>query len=237
MRFGFTNNPISDLLLRENISSNEDFQLVNLKQTEIEEKIRNGLLDGGLVDPITYSNLKKNVDVRIIPTTCLFLEDYSDTFGLKITNSHKELNKLSLNFESEYLYNISKILLNERYEIDIMNVPSNGGSEIVYDNSQATLDISEDWYESFKYALPMLFWVVKYEDGKVPVEDYINLFNAISISENEVKSTPDNTRMGRIIRNWETICENSLDETLELLYYNNLVNELQCSKIFINDDI
>ncbi len=236
MKIGYTKNLISDLLLKENLTKTQDVELINLSQDDIITKIRNGILEGGLIDPVTYAKLKKDVDVRIIPTTCLFLEDFTNIIGLNITSNYKDLNKLSIPFESEYLFDISKIILNERYEIDLINVPSVGGSEIVFSHPEAILDISEDWFESFKFGLPMLFWVVKYEDGKVLVEDYINIFNTLTISSNEDIINNDNTRHGRITRNWDSECEKYLDETLELLFYNNLVKELHCSKIYSNEE-
>ncbi len=236
MKIAYTKNEISELILRDNIGVNSDINLINIEQDEIVKKLSNGLIEAALVDPITYSKLKKNNDVRIIPCSVLFLEDYTNTLGLNITSESSELNKLSLPFKSDYLYQISKLLLAERYQITIMDVPSMGGSEIVVNNELATLDISEDWYESFKLKLPLLFWVVKFDDGKVLVEDYVNLFNSISLTQDEVFSTDDQTRQGRIIRRWDNECEESLDETLELLFYHNLVDELFCSKLYSNDE-
>lgn len=236
MKIAYTKNEISELILRDNIGVNSDINLINIEQDEIVKKLSNGLIEAALVDPITYSKLKKNNDVRIIPCSVLFLEDYTNTLGLNITSESSELNKLSLPFKSDYLYQISKLLLAERYHITIMDVPSMGGSEIVVNNELATLDISEDWYESFKLKLPLLFWVVKFDDGKVLVEDYVNLFNSISLTQDEVFSTDDQTRQGRIIRRWDNECEESLDETLELLFYHNLVDELFCSKLYSNDE-
>jgi len=236
MKIAFTKNQISELLVRDNLGINNDLSLINIEQDEIVKKLSNGLIEAALVDPATYSKLKKNNDVRIVPCSALFFEDYTKTIGLIITESKSELNKLSLPFSSYYIFQVAKLLLAERYHVSIMDVPSIGGSEIVMNNENATLDISEDWYESFKFKLPLLFWVVKYDDGKVLLEDYVNIFNSISLTQDEFFTTEDQTRQGRIIRHWDKECEESLDETLELLFYHNIVAELFCSKLYSNDD-
>lgn len=236
MKIAYTKNQLSELLIRGNLEINNDLNLINLKQDEIVKKLSNGLIEAALVDPLTYTLLKKNNDVRIIPGSVLFIEDFAKVIGINISNNSSEINKLSLPFESDYIYQISKILLAERYHISIMDVPAIGGSEVIINEEDAILDISEDWYESFKIKLPLLFWVVKYDDGKVLLEDYINLFNSISLTQDEFFTSDDQTRQGRIIRQWDKECEESLDETLELLFYHNIASELFCSKLYTNDD-
>lgn len=236
MKIAVTKNQISDLILRDFHTQNLEFQFKELTQDEIAKQFKNGLIDIALIDPLTYAKVVKNIDIRIIPGNVLFLEDYTKKIGINIASRESKNNKLSLPLESEYLYQISKLLLTERYHLSLMDVPATGGSEITFDTETTMLDLSEDWYESFRFALPLLFWVVKYEEGKTPVEDLVNIVNSFSLSLNEEIYSDDNTRQGRILRNWNSECENALDETLELLFYHNITSEIFSAKVYENEE-
>lgn len=235
MKIAYTNDIFSDLIIDKN--SLELKNLLKLQQNQIEDNILNEKIDLALVNPMTYIQIKKKKDVRVIPFSPLFLDDYTNIASLNITRNSKEQKKLSNSIDNDYIFNISRILMSERYQIQVMNTPISGGSEIVYNSDNSMLDISEDWKDSFKISLPIYFWVAVIKEEIQPLETYLNIIKSIAIQQNSYISNEDKSREGLIVREWSEECESSLDNLYEVLFYHNIADEIHASKIYNEVDI
>lgn len=236
MKIAYLDNKVSELLIDKKKIANSK-EIIGLNENEIEIQILNGNLKLALIDPLIYSKLKKKKDLRVIPQNPLFFEDFTNTFSINITHNHKDLDKLSSHIDSSYIYNIAKIVLSERYDISISSKPSSGGSELKLFESNSTLDLSEDWFESFKIKLPIYFWVVIVDEENLTLEEYQDITNNICFKNDEIITSSNNEREGRIVRNWEEDAEDALDNTLEVLFYQNATEEIHACKIYNLQDI
>lgn len=236
MNIAYTKNELTDLII--SIDDNKINQnIIDKSQNEIEKNILNENIELALVDPLTYVNIKKKKDIRVIPFRPIFLEDYSEVFGLDIANTPSEQKKLLMPLENQYLFNITKIILSERYNINLNEISKDKGNKLSLFNSETMLDISEDWYESFKIRLPLYFWVALVKDEVYELTHFELIISSITKSDDTYVSTEDKTREGQIVRTWDAECENSLDNTLELLFYHNVVPEIHACKLYDMNDI
>src|SRR5690606_37960920 len=112
-----------------------------------------------------------------------------------------------------------------------------GGSELKLFDINSTLDLSEDWFESFKIKLPIYFWVVIVDEENLTLEEYQDITNNFCFKNDETITSSNNEREGRIIRNWEEDAEDVLDNTLEVLFYHNVAEEIHACKIYNLQDI
>lgn len=236
MNIAYTKNELTDLII--SIDDNKINQnIIDKSQNEIEKNILNENIELALVDPLTYVNIKKKKDIRVIPFRPIFLEDYSEVFGLDIANTPSEQKKLLMPLENQYLFNITKIILSERYNINLNEISKDKGNKLSLFNSETMLDISEDWYESFKIRLPLYFWVALVKDELYELTHFESIISLLTTIDNTYVSTEDKTREGQIVRTWDAECENSLDNTLELLFYHNVVPEIHACKLYDMNDI
>lgn len=236
MNIAYTKNELTDLLISidsNNISEN----IINKTQIEIEKNILNENIELALIDPLTFVNIKKKKDIRVIPFRPIFLEDYCEVFGLDIAHTPSEQKKLLMPLENQYLFSIIKIILSERYNITLNDISKDSGNILSLFNNETMLDLSEDWYESFKIRLPLYFWVALVKDEVYELTHFESIISSITKSDNTYISTEDKTREGQIVRTWDSECENSLDNTLELLFYHNLVPEIHACKLYDMNDI
>ena len=236
MKIAYSSNELSELLIRkENQQVNQDILI--LQESEIEKLLVNGKIKIALVNPLMYGRIRQKKDVRILPINSLMLEDFTNILSLNISHNIKEHNKLKAIVENEYLICIAKILLAERYNIQVKEISSFEGSELKLNDSNATLDISEDWFESFKHLLPIYFWVVALDEDLLQIEEYHNLIKPLCYPNDEYIQSSDGLREGRIIRNWVSESEDSIDNTLDILFYHNYLENMMDSKIYNLEDI
>lgn len=221
-------------------------ELIITDETGVASKLADGSADIALMDPISYLRAFKKTDLRILPATVVAAAGYTELINLSFKQNLKTFSKLSTSFVSEYLIRISMITLSERYSMECeINTTTNDDTDAVLtmygepigDNS---LDITEDWFDSFEFPLPIAFWAVR---ADFDATDAIDLVKSIADDDlipiepiNELTdSTTYSARGGEIFWQWDDRLESALDEVFEMLYYYGYSSEIYEAKIFGRD--
>jgi hypothetical protein len=152
----------------------------------------------------------------------------------------------------DFLMVLGRILFMERYETELEFSKSTGqldeilqkaDSAMVWEKGEPgadSLDISELWTDSYEIPLIMGFWVCPAEDFHPNVVEFIHkLWDSSLPLEQEVieSNMPDDgsAREGFILRKWNDDIEGALDKTIDLLFYHQLINELEAVKVLGRD--
>jgi hypothetical protein len=221
---------------------------------KVEEKIcrEHFLLNRGslaLLSPIGYGMGLKSADFRIIPTNTAGLVGFGGKASLYFKSGLSTLDKIGCNHPDDFMMVIGNILLSERYEIhselekaqgSVGDILKGYSAAMAYgiDENFSSMDISEDWFETFEIPLPLGFWVVRNEEEP---EDVIELTRAfamddlpeeIEVEYHHSSHNDNNEREGRIITHWNGDIATALEQTLELLYYHKILQEIPAVKIY-----
>lgn len=204
--------------------------------------------DMALLSPYAYGQGVKRADFRIIPSMAASLVGYTGKGSLYFRGGIQNINTIGANNSRDFLIRTGNILIAERYEIEVepeqtdLKLPDiieKYDCAILYgqDAGYFSMDISEDWFESYEIPLPLGFWVVRNEETPEEFPEITNLFAMDGLPE-EVETTLHDEeqanygeREGRILTRWNSDVASALEQTLELLYYRRLLPEIPAVKI------
>ena len=156
----------------------------------------------------------------------------------------------------------AQILLDEQYEISAQLDKRDGAVEDLlkefssvikwHDTADSTqsLDISEEWEMAFSYTLPVAVWVCRAElmyDSESGTQDPDSLlrtmtqaFAAADLQPKEERHETQSVgsadlRSGEIDWQWTEHFEPALNQTLQLLYFRQLIREIPAVKLVGRD--
>lgn len=222
--------------------------LIKTTEEKAAELLLNTQVEIAMMTPLSFAKISKKGDWRLIPTTVLATKGYSELLTLSFQQNLKTLQDIYFENGNEYLIAITKILLAEKYDIhtNITNKSSNAGnfdafiSYFAKDAGEFTIDVSEDWYDTFEFPLPFVFWVApaEIEDSKIlliteEIKDHL-----LTKSEHidEYTDAPKHiSRSGEIIWQWSDEIEDAIDKTMDLLFYHHIIEDIPDTKIFGRD--
>ena len=245
-----SNFPVPEILGNiEIVCKERGYELIKAEEKLCREHF---LLNRGslaLLSPTGYGMGLKSADFRIIPTYTAGLVGFGAKASLYFNSGLSTIDKIGCNYPDDFMMVIGNILLSERYEIHSELEKAQGSVSVLlekystamaYGNDEniSSMDISEDWFETFEIPLLLGFWVVRNEEEP---EDVIELTKAFAMDDlpEEVEvdyrhaSHNDNDeREGRIITRWNEDISTALEQTLELLYYHKILPEIPAVKIY-----
>ena len=229
--------------------------LYNLKKVEKDSNIRvlevnpnecfdlflRNSVDLALFTPLDYGKIIKNADVRIVPQSCFALEGYTGVFSFYFKSGLENINDIPSPMHEDYLSTIFKIVLAEKYEIYAELIKSkNSISEMLDeyklcfhygsdDEIANSMDLSEEWFDSYESILPVCFWVVRNEEEPENLEDFLisikQYYNEEIIPVSKPVDDVEN-RTGNIIIKWNDEIEKSLESVLDMLYFYQYIPEI-----------
>ncbi|MDX9790702.1 MAG: MqnA/MqnD/SBP family protein [Candidatus Kapabacteria bacterium] len=231
----------------ENVCKERNFELIRIdEKTCIEHTLLNRA-SLTLMSPYGYGLGVKNADFRIIPTHTAGIVGYSAKASLYFKSGLSTIDKIACPNPDDFMMKIGKILLSERYDIHAEFEKAKGtAAELLESNavvmdygndrSLSSMDISEDWFETFEIPLLLGVWVARNEEEPKEVEELTRLFTSeILPDESAIFNSDDDTpeeRQGRILTRWTDETKSALSQTLELLYYHRLLPEIPAIKIY-----
>ncbi len=236
----------------ENLTTRYDLVEFN-KFDNIIEAFNNNQIDLALVDPLTYAQISGELDYLIVPTKCLSAIGYTEIATIYLGEHLRRIRNLAYCPQNEYLALLSHILLNEKYSVDIETTKTHEISIKSLESFDAilstdkfdyknTLDLTEEWFDTFESPLPLAFWIVseKYATDLI-TEITNNLFN-YQDQENLTthileKVTNHYEREGMINYDFSDGFINSLDEIIQLFYQLGVVDDMKDLKILGEDNI
>lgn len=224
----YSKNPITELLVNE--VKSKDFNIIKSKEEDNYKFLKNNNVNIALLDLLQFANLSKEVDVRIVPHSCIAFEGMSGLLGLEIDSNKIESfsNKTTIN----YLDDIVKILIKEKYKSEIVKNQTKGDLVLNFDSKNTSFDLSEDWKDTFNTSLPIYVWCVRYDDAQYELEELNQILDNITNNVNQNYDFGDGFRSGKIHLKWDPIIEKDIDDTLELLFYQNATSELFSAKLY-----
>lgn len=224
----YTKNPISELLVKD--IKGKGFDLLKADEKSNYKYLENNNVQISLLNPIQYAEMSKSVDIRIIPHSCVSLEGMTGLIGIDLHNQNTStfINKTTIS----YLDKIFQIIIKEKYKIDVEKESKDPDFILKFDSNETSFDLTEDWKDLFNISLPIYFWCVRYDDSQYDLNELNQILDQITERKNKSYTHNDGFRTGKIILNWENIIEKDIDETLEILFYQNITSELFSSKLY-----
>jgi hypothetical protein len=251
IKIGVPNLEIYNSLISEQNSVSQKYgvQIFRDQESRLLDLFLQNRLDAILASPLSYGKGVGVSDFRIIPTRCIALENYTGAASLFFNSNAKTLSKLAVNDENDFLTIASRIILAERYDSfpeiikakgDINEMLANADLAALWTRNSgldSALDLSEQWFDTYEFPLPVGIWICKAEEypeaiekiteelagedlpNELPVQDHIHL----------AEETCD--REGNVHFRWTDDIENSFAETLQLLYVLQLFSEMPAVKV------
>jgi len=222
--------------------------LIKTTEEKVSELLLNTRVEIAMMTPLSFAKISKKGDWRILPTTVLATKGYSELLTLSFKQNMKTLDHIYFEDASEYLISIAKILLAEKYDIQT-NITNKAYSiedfdafisYFAKDAGKFTIDLSEEWFDTFEFPLPFVFWVVpaEIEDTKILLITEEIKDNLLAKSE-QIEEYADEqshiSRSGEIIWRWNDEIEEAIDKTMDLLFYHHIIDDIPDTKVFGRD--
>ena len=241
----FTNNLIS-------ISEKNDIQIITASEKRCTELLHSNRVDIALLSPLGYGLGVNNVDYRIIPGPALATHGFTSIASIFFKPGLKNVTSCIAENPDDFIMIIGRLILEEKFDL-LLNIGQNKGSveELlkIADSAMAwqrhtpgdvSLDISDEWFDTYEMPLPLMFWVCHYDDT---TEDYFRLIRSLFSTDNEFEElvidderiSEDYIRSGKLTWVWDNDFEDALAETLSFLYFHQLLPEIPAIKLLGRD--
>ncbi len=208
--------------------------------------LMNHLVDAALLSPLHYGLAATTVDYRIVPATGLFLSGYTGIASVYFTPNLAEITRCVSASPDDFIVTAGRILLAERYGLhpEFTGVESaavfeeflKAGCAIGYEGQIAakpSLDVSEDWLDSFETPLPLALWVCR-QDDDIPTElpDILQKLAAPGLTaeqlvEEHICDNPDHRheaeRFGLVQWQWAPESVEALETVFDIMFYHQLL--------------
>ena len=226
-------------------------------ERECASLLLNHRVDAALISPLHYGLAATKVDYRIVPASCVFLDGYTDVGAIWFAPGLGEIRRCVSASPDDFLVAAARMLLAERYGLhpeiipagrdELMRVFLREGCAVGYAGdipAASSLDISEDWLDSFEVHLPLAVWACR-QDDDLPA-DLPDIISSLA-AEGLPDETPvgehfcdnpdhhhDGEREGIIRWRWNAGAVGALETTLDLLFYHQLVPVIPEAKFWKN---
>lgn len=254
IRIGIPKNEKYKFLIENIQSIQAQYSIKYIEDTEenILKMFKGNLLDAVLLSPYSYGLGMADSDFRIIPSHCIALENYTGYASIYFNRNANQFKTLASQKEDSFLTIVARIIMAERYNSFPQVVELNKTKEEMLNNcdtavlwEQSTgdefaLDLSEQWFDTYEFPLPLAFWVTKAEDAPENVEQIINELTNSDKKEELISESIDingsnYVREGVVHKYWNDDIENSLFQTLQLLYLLQIYTDIPAVKVLGRD--
>jgi predicted solute-binding protein len=254
IRIGVPNNKQYDFLIEnfKQVQAQHSLKLIRDTEDKILQMFKGNLLEVALLSPFSYGKGMSDSDFRIVPTHCIALENYTGFGSIYFNRNANQFKTMACEKENSYLTIVSRIIMAERYnsfpEIDEMKPEKDKmlsvcDTAVLWEKSNGNefaLDLSEQWFDTYEFPLPLAMWVTKSEDYPENIVSIIDeLTNSDKLQElinEDIDINGSNyIREGIIHKYWDDDIENSLFQTLELLFLLQIFTDIPAVKVLGRD--
>ncbi len=245
-----SNNGICDIITANAKSAAEHFgfELKSVDEKAMLKAVTNNHADLALVSPLVYGMCMNKADLRIIPEQCLSFVGFNGNSSILFRQGESNLSKVGASNVDDYLTVIAKILFSERYDIEPQFLEYSGSATEIPKELSAilrigdfpdisSLDLSEDWFDSFEIPLPIAFWVGRNEEIIPEFYDFIksaatdDLPLEYPVHEKIDENTDQYVRSGSVITKWNEEVRSALDQTLQMFYLRTYFKDIPAVKL------
>lgn len=234
-----------------NVSEQFGLEFVQYAEENIEEKLINEEFQLALINPIIYANVYTKKELRILPKRIFGIKGWSNRIRLYIAQNSIDIKTIQISKNMRFVREVTKIVMSERFNIDVNFAETETApNDFLLSNAfissrqsgecDVTIDITDDWFDTFNFLLPVAFWVVPASN---PDEKFLEIVEKCS-AENKsgIEIIIENTnsiayqpREGALHWDFDDEFERALDDTFEMLFYRNIVADMVDAKIFGRD--
>lgn len=241
MKIAIPQNSIYDLILKnaDEVCKMNNIELIKVKSNRVGDLFRKRLVDIALLNPLDYFKGTGKGDYRILPSTCLAVEGYSSIISLKFNPNLRTISSSAYNFDDEYLQSVCKIILAERYDLEInmefnnnsIDVLLNSFDSVIRENEfiENSISLTEDWFLSFEEPLPLAYWVGFNEEFEESAINMVSSFadeTIINGKKDIILPDSDSERTGAFLTKWNSRHKSALEKTADMFYYYGFINEI-----------
>lgn len=250
LRIGIPNNPIYSVITANIEKAAKQFDLLVTIDTEqiIREKFQNNLFDVALLTPIGYGMGIAKADYRIIKGPAVSAAGYTGLMSLVFNEGLRDINNVIYPNDKEYPILMTQMLINERYDIYPKAEFKTGNPEeliketdVIFcygkpEFTNSAIDVTEDWFDTFNFHAPLAFWCCRNEEVPENIENIINVIAGNTLQAQLEKHAGDEndydmSRVGNINCLWDDEMRDALEQTMQLLFYYRLTDEIGAVKI------
>jgi len=240
----------SDLFKRnDEFEKKYDVRIFEMDEAQCFELYLSNKVDAVLTSPLTYGLHIGKLDSSIIPVSALSLLGYSEIASLIFKKELKTFNSIAVIDPGSYLFDIAKIILAERYDMfpkvvragktesELLNLADAGFILGTTQEGFNSLDIGEEWFDTFEMPLPIAFWICRSEEHPENIEEIIKEWydiigtKEIKVLEKLPKDSDLLNRQGSIVFDFNQEFEEALAQTFHFLFYHQLIPEIPEIKI------
>ncbi len=226
-------------------------QLLRVPEEECSRLLRANRVELALLSPLAYGQCIEHADYRIVPTSAIALEGYTERVWLYFRPGVRTLSRCIVPSLTAFLTQALRIVLQEAYELDPVLIPASGMSvrEALHEADAVLsweedspemerLDVAEEWFHAFGHALPVGFWVCRPEELPAELPRLVEQLSRPGLAPTETVTEQRSplpsypTYPGVIHWHWDSTVAEALKATLELLYYHGLVPHLAEVKLW-----
>jgi predicted solute-binding protein len=222
----------------------DEVQILCGGEQEVAHLLETNRVAAAFLSPLTYGKTVGQVEYLILPAPALALEGYTERVWLYFRPGLRTISRCAVPEPSDFLAQALRLLLMEAYDVEPTYIPARGRSlsellataDAVLSYAEnlpqyQRLDLGEEWYLTFGYALPVGFWVCRLESlpRHLPLLLRRLAHPDLPPTENITESQPavPPPRHGTIHWQWNATIAEALQQTLELLYYHGLVPHIR----------
>ena len=232
-------------------------------EEECEQWLANNLVDAALVSIAAYGRACVVQDYRIVPSTLCVLMGWTNAGSILFAENIDVPQRAAASNPAQFLTQAAAIVLDEQYDISLNIEKVSEISEkttstyecVIATHSEIAnprgMDISEEWDMAFSYPLPLVLWVCRNEyvldAGSETLQRMEEVLRTTRLcaDENlearearyEQQSTGDaDLRDGIIQWIWSDDILEALQQTLQLLFYRQLLSDIPEIKVLGRDE-
>jgi hypothetical protein len=246
------NNPAYSSLTAntETVCKERGYIVKSMPENDCAQSLYLGSADIALIDPLNFA--KNPSELRIIPSTALSAEGFSNLASIYFQPGREEINTLALE-EDAFLFRIGGLCLSEKFDLfpEIIIDKSIADPTIMINESydaymswnysrkgQGMLDIVEEWSDIQTTPLPLMFWACKDEDMPDPIE-LTRLFAADDLPQSDemISSTlgsDADARTGTLYFQYSDAFLASLDSIQHFMFYHRMIEAVRATTLLGN---
>lgn len=244
------NNPMYAPLIenREEAEAKYDIEIFVGSEKQTREMFLAGKADIAFLSPYGYGLGNRAGNYRVVPGPALAAEAYTGLMSLNFNPGLLSFEKVCYPNDDEFAIIATKMILAERYGIDPKPVIKTGKPEELQASADAyfsyglmnaddkSLDITDDWFDTFESPLILGFWVCRFDEHPENVIEIVQSLAAKDLLKEEpvteiITNKDYSGRSGAILWHWETAWETPTDDMLEALFMSGYLPEIGDVKI------
>ncbi len=232
----------------EEFQKSKDIQIIKLDEMMCFDYLVGHRADAALLNPLTYGLGISKADFRIINAPMVLSENRTNLASIIFNQGMKSIGECKSSTPDDYLVQIGKILLSEKFDINVSiekfkgtidEILAGGSTAISWNQEKeyiSSLDISEEWFDQYEVPLTLAFWVCHAQEFPVNIESILNNIKPLpkeKIAEiNTELIAIDESFIGKMIYEMPDDFGEILEHILHLLFYHQYFDDIPEVKIF-----